>query len=179
MQDHQSLNDQTQLPTRYSMQTTEEIHTNQLLAYIERTKPANNVQTNSPTTETPIHDPRTQANIAREDEVIYAVDTNVIDEKDAISQISQKLINYSTSTFARNVNINWNKAELIATKKEHVKLIAGLPRPFNKAQMGTTGKALWQEIDINLTRCKAIKARPRKERQSWQIPRGVFLLTWR
>lgn len=51
-------------------------------------------------------------------------------------------------------------------EKDHSKLIAGLPHPFNDAKVKTTWKALGKEININLTICKAIKERIRKSRQS-------------
>jgi len=56
--------------------------------------------------------------------------------------------------------------EIIAMEKDHSKLIAGLPHPFNDAKVKTTWKALGKEININLTICKAIKERIRKSRQS-------------
>jgi len=111
---------------------------------------------------------------AREDEVIYADDTDVIAEQDTITQISQKLVNYSTVSFSRDVNINWGKVGIIARTKGHGELIAGLPHPFSKAIMGTTGNAIGEEIDIDLPSCEAIKERLHKERQSWDITRGNF-----
>ena len=64
---------------------------------------------------------------------------------------------------------------IIARQKEHAALTAGLPRPLNKALMKTARKALGEAIDINLTSCKAIKERLRKERQSWRILRRGLL----
>ena len=61
--------------------------------------------------------------------------------------------------------------DIIAKEKEHGELIAGLPRPFAKVKIRTTGKAIAKEIDINLTSCKAIKERLFEARQSWRILR--------
>ena len=95
----------------------------------------------------------------------------MITEQGTVPQISGKLQNYPIVTYSRYVNINWDKVDIIASKKEHGKLIAGLPHPFDKARIRTTGKVLGEEIDINLTSCKAIKERLIKARQSWRIPR--------
>ena len=106
-QDRQSLNGMMQLPRRYCTQPQEEVHANPLLTYIAgTTRPENDVQQKIASAETSTHDPTMHETIARADEIIYAGDTCMIAEQDAITQISRKLINYSKVTHSRNVNIN-------------------------------------------------------------------------
>ena len=140
MQDRQSLNDHMQLPKRYSAHPKEEVRTKHLLTHIARTKKPETETTNAETpTKTTTQDPAEQETTSRTDEVIYADDTNMITEQDTVPRISKKLQNYSTVTYSRNVNINWGKVDIVARKKEHGGLIAGLPPPFNKVKIADIG----------------------------------------
>ena len=170
-QGRQSLNDMMQLPKRYSTMAKEEVHTNQLITHIAgTTMPGDDVQKQSTSAETTTNDPAMHETQATEDGIIYADDTSMITELDAITQISRKLVNYSTATRSRDVNINWNKVEIIARKRARCANERSTA-PFQPSTNGTTGKALRKAININHTSCNAINARRHKERQARQLLR--------
>ena len=54
---------------------------------------------------------------AREGEIIYAGDTNIIAEQDAPKQLIARLNNYQNVTNSRQTNIQWGKVEIIEREK--------------------------------------------------------------
>ena len=73
----------------------------------------------------------TEANeeLAREEEILYARDANMIVDIDTSQHLAQWLPNYGALTAQRDVEIRWKRAGIIARLKEHGALKSQLLRP--------------------------------------------------
>ena len=97
----------------------------------------------------------------------------MIAEKDTTTQVAQKLTNYATATYSRNVGINWGTAEIIERKRAR-RTNYRINTPIQQSFNGNVRKIPRRGNRHNLTSGKEIKARLRKERQSRKLNRGTF-----
>ena len=111
MQDCQPLNGEAKLPQRKTIQTATRTHNMNLLQYLE----SMNQGTPDNNNHEDIHTEKTQRptyeSLAREDEVIYADDTDVLAEHDATENMIARLLNYEQITKGIQVGIQWEKSK--------------------------------------------------------------------
>ena len=129
-------------------------------------------------------DEGTPADTNRADAVIYADDTNLLVEDDNDDEVDRRLCNYQLSADKRDLNIQWAKTKIVASKKklclknDDIKLI----------KIETKGEALGKQIHANGKPSQAVLHRIKKANMAWgmcnsflrkrDVTKRIRLLMW-
>ena len=113
----------------------------------------------------------------REDELIYADDTNALTTKDKPQDARTRLKNYGIVTKGRIFCIQWKKVQILTqqTKKTQEEKQRLLQEPCGKIQRQKTALAIWKQIYAENKTKAAVRARLKQENSNGGIRNKVFL----